>query len=138
MNFFEVEIEPFVEWLNYARNSFVDMVQTLIDVAHVFELNTRPYVPFETGRLEHSFKFVVEEISSDFIEVGMQYSAVDPDSGFNYALYQHDEELRHTVKPWAGIRTEAEYMRWGIYHTKDEAYKMIETDYLSLFGRIKR
>lgn len=126
----EIHDEEFREWVSSAKSRFMDMVQTMIDVAHVVELHTAPLVPLETGRLEHSFKFVVTERTPDFIEVEIGYDASDPESGFVYAEYQHEEDLHHP------LRGEQFYLKNGIELSRNESFELIEVDYLSLFGGI--
>ena len=126
---FEVDDSDFKEWANITRNNFSLMVQTMIDVAHLIELNTKWRVPLETGRLEHSFKFVVTENTSDFIEVELGYDAVDPRSNFMYAEYQHETTGLHHP-----LRGEEFYLFKGIKSSLSDAFEFIERDYLSLFG----
>lgn len=133
----EVHDEEFSDWLKYVKNEFLTMVQTMIDVAHVVELHSRKYVPIETGRLEFSYKFVVEEKTSNFIEVGVSYDAIDPDSGFHYAEYQHNQFLRHKDRENAdfdlSFRYRAYYLSNGIRDAEQQSFELIEKDYLSLF-----
>lgn len=131
--FFEIHSEEFEEWVLTARSRFEIMVQTLIDVAHLIELNTAHRVPLKTGRLEHSYKFVVTENTSNLIEVEVGYDASDPKSGFVYAEYQHDVIGTHQHP----LRGEQFYLTNGIKSSKNEAMRMIETDYLSLFMGVK-
>lgn len=119
----------FQEWVEYTRGEFLTMVQTLINVAEMIDLNTRPLTPVETERLRKSFKYVVTEKTSDFIEVELGYDAVDPESGFMYAEYQHETTGLH--HPRGG---DAFYLFKGIKRSLGDAFDMIEMDYLSLFG----
>ena len=126
---FRVDDSDFREWAEYTRNEFLTMTQTLINVAEMIDLNTRPRVPVETERLRRSFKYVITEKTSDFIELELGYDATDPKSGFTYAEYQHETTgLRH---PRGG---EAFYLFKGIKSSLGDAFDMIETDYMSLFG----
>ena len=131
MNFVEFKIDDsnYNEWVNTVRSEFLMMVNTLINVAEMIDLNTRPLTPVETERLRESFKYVVTEKSSDFIELELGYDATDPKSGFMYAEYQHETTgLNH---PRGGG---AFYLTRGISKSIADAFDMIETDYLSLFG----
>jgi len=121
-------VNEFQDWLLELENKFTTMVQTMIDVAHLVESNTMWRVPLETGRLEHSYKFVVVENNPNLIEVEIGYDAVDPKSGFMYAEYQHENELNHP------FRGEQFYLKNGIQSSTNEAMVMIEKDYFSLFG----
>lgn len=127
-----VETEEFEEWVNVTHSNFLMMVNTLINVAEMIDLNTRPRIPVETERLRKSFKYVVTEKSSDFIELELGYDASDPKTGFVYAEYQHETtDLHH---PRGG---EPFYLTKGIRSSLGDAFDMIEKDYLSLFrGRL--
>lgn len=125
---FTVDSSKFQEWVEITLNNFPLMVQTMIDVATLIESNTQWRVPLETGRLEQSFKYVVTEKTSDFVEVELGYDATDPRDNYMYAEYQHEHRLRHP------IRGEAFYLFKGIKSSIGEAFEMIEKDYLSLFG----
>ena len=125
---FEIDDSDFKEWANITRNNFLMMTTTMINVAEMIDLNTRPFVPVETERLRKSFKYVFTEKSSDFIEMEIGYDAVDPRNGFMYAEYQHETTGLH--HPRGG---EPFYLFKGIKSSLSEAFEMIETDYLSLF-----
>ena len=126
---YTVDDSDFREWANVTKSRFPLMVQSLIDVAELIDLNTKWKVPLETGRLEHSFKYVVVEKNSEFIEVELGYDAVDPKSNFMYAEYQHETTGLHHP-----LRGESFYLFKGIKSSLSEAFEMIERDYLSLFG----
>ena len=116
-------------YLYTVRGRYSVMLQAMIDVAKVVRAETLPRTPFKTGRLGESFKWQTLKYNRDFIEVEVSMSAVDPKSGFNYAWYQHEEDLNHP-SPRAGQRW---YLAEGIKASKSMAYEIIETDYLSLF-----
>ena len=127
---FVIDDTDYREWTEYARGEFLTMAQTLIDVAEMIDLNTRPLVPVREGDLRRSFKYVITERSSDFIELELGYDAIDPKNDFHYALVQHERtDFNH---PRGG---EAFYLFKGIKSSIADAFEMIETDYLSLFGR---
>ena len=128
---FEVHDEEFIEWVTTARSRFETMVLTMVDVAEVIHANTNQRVPLDTGRLEESYHWEVREDNPNFIKVDVIYDAVDPDSGFMYAFYQHQLQLNHPK------RGEAFYLYNGIRASKGMAYQIIETDYMSLFGTFK-
>ena len=126
---FEISSEKFEDWVSITRGKFPMMVQTMINVAELIELNTKWRVPLDTQRLEKSFKYVVTEKTSEFIEIELGYDAVDPKSGFMYAEYQHETTgLNHPR------RGEALYLFKGIKSSLSDGFDMIERDYLSLFG----
>lgn len=128
MFLFEVNAEEFYEWSNTARSRFETMVLTMIDVAEVIHANTQMKVPLDTGRLEESFEWKLVEDNSDMIRVDITYDAEDPDSGFHYAEHQHNRILNH---PKRGID---HYLYRGLIESRDMAYSIIETDYMSLFS----
>ena len=129
---FTVDATEFEEWVNVTQGNFLMMVNTLINVAEMIDLNTRPRIPVETERLRRSFKYVVTEKSSDFIELELGYDASDPKTGFVYAEYQHETTGLH--HPRGG---EPFYLTKGIRSSLGDAFDMIESDYLSLFrGRL--
>lgn len=128
---FEINPEEFYEWVYTAKSRFETMVLTMVDVAELIHANTYMKVPLDTGRLEESFEWKLIEESSNFIQVNISYDAEDPKSGFHYAEYQHNRILNH---PRRGID---HYLYRGILESKDMAFRIIETDYMSLFGTFK-
>ena len=122
-------IEDTKTYLRTVRGRFSLMLQAMIDVAEVIHAETLPKTPFETGRLGESFEWKVIEYNRNLIEVEVEMDAIDPNSGFHYAEYQHNRDLRHP-EPRAGQRF---YLREGIFASEDIAYEIIEQDYLSLF-----
>ena len=128
---FEINPEEFYEWVYTAQSRFETMVLTMVDVAELIHANTYMKVPLDTGRLEESFEWKLIEESSNFIQVNISYDAEDPKSGFHYSEYQHNRILNH---PRRGID---HYLYRGILESKDMAFRIIETDYMSLFGRFK-
>ena len=126
--YFTVDDSEFQEWVNITRNNYRVMLQTMINVAELIESNTQWRVPLDTQNLEKSFKYVVTEDTSDFIELEIGYDAVDPKSGFMYAEYQHETTgLNHPR------RGEAFYLFKGIKSSLGDAFDLIERDYLSMF-----
>lgn len=123
-------LDELVENFSQLENRFHRMVQTMKDVAYLIQANTNQRVPLDTGRLEESFSVEVIEDTSEFIEVHAIYDAIDPDDGFHYAEYQHEE-----VETWQHpIRGEQFYLYNGVLASESMAYSMIKSDYLSLFG----
>lgn len=127
----EVDDSEFIEWVDTARSRYETMVLTMVDVASLVQANTNWRVPLDTGRLEESFHWILKEESSEFIRVEIGYDAEDPDTGFHYAEYQHNHLLNHPK------RGQAYYLYNGIQASKSMAYSIIETDYMSLFGRVR-
>ena len=127
----EVNTDEFREWVSEARYRYETMVLTMVDIASLIQANTNWRVPLDTGRLEESYYWREVENNSDFIKIEVGYDAVDPDTGFHYAEYQHNHLLNH---PKSG---QAYYLYNGIQASRDMAYSIIETDYMSLFGTFK-
>lgn len=122
-------LDEFRTFLYTVRGRYFYMLRTMIDVAKVVQAETLPRTPFEYGQLGESFKWQTIEYNRDMIEVEVSMDAVDPDSGFHYAWYQHEEDLHHP-SPRAGMRY---YLKEGIMASKDMAFEIIESDYASLF-----
>ena len=131
MSFIELKFDDtdYREWATMVLDNFQVMVNTMINLAEMIDLNTRPLTPVETERLRTSFKYVITERSSDFIEVEIGYDATDPYDGYMYAEYQHETTgLNH---PRGGG---AFYLTRGIKKSIADGFDMIERDYMSLFG----
>ena len=129
---FEVHSEEFEEWVLTARSRFETMVLTMIDVASLIHANTNQRVPLDTGRLEESYHWELREDNPERIIVDVIYDAEDPKTGFHYAEIQHQKVRFNHPK-----RGEAFYLYKGIQASKSMAYQIIETDYMSLFGRFR-
>lgn len=125
---FKINAESFIEYLYTVQSDFYMMVNTMRSVALLIELNTVPYVPLDTSALEQSYEYKIME-SINGISMFVGYDAVDPETGFHYAEYQHEKEDLH--HPRRGI---PKYLYQGILDSEFEVFEMIETDYLSLFG----
>lgn len=135
----ELDDSQFHEWVDEARSRYETMVLTMIDVAELIKANTNWRVPLDTGRLESSFAWKIREDNSDFIIVEAGYSVTNPkvgmlgfeDTNWDYAYYQHQGNFNHPK------RGERFYLYNGIQASKDMAFQIIETDYMSLFGTFK-
>ena len=128
---FTVNVESYLEWVSEMRTAINTMVITLENVAEYIRIHTIPFVPLDTSALEQSFEYMAGGYSPLFALV-VGFDAVDEDSGFHYAEYQHDNILHH---PKRGTE---EYLIKGMIYSKDGWMELIETDYLSLFmgGRV--
>ena len=153
---FKVDAEGFEEWLFSLHHRFLDMVQTMIDIHYLIQANTNQRVPLDTGRLESSFRYDIVRQDEFFIEMHSIYSAIDPDSGFDYAYYQYDEDINlrwggtNSLYDRAragypvgnhhrhGTRGQSLYLLRGVRASKNMMWTILEQDYLSLFyGGIK-
>ena len=134
---FRVNAEGFQEWLFNLHHRFPKMVQTMVDIHYLIQANTNWRVPLDTGRLEESFRYDIVRQDEFFIEMHSIYSAVDPDSGFDYAYYQHDkiETWQHynTANRRGDMRGQQYYLTEGIRASESMMWTLIENDYLSLF-----
>ena len=121
------KVEEFRDYLTSVERRIVGMLQTLRSVAELIRLETIPYVPLDTSALEQSFEH--DEIyTGDRIMMMVGYDAVDEDTGFHYAYYQHENRLHH---PKRGVD---HYLTLGIMDSRFEVFELIEKDYLSLFS----
>lgn len=139
---FRVDADGFQEWLFELHHRFVSMVQTMIDIHYLIQANTNQRVPLDTGRLEESFRYDIVRQDEFFIEMHSIYSAIDPNSGFDYAYYQHDEietwQHYNTANRKGQMRGEQFYLAKGVRASESMMWTLIEQDYLSLFyGGIK-
>ena len=123
---FEVDTSQYEVWVEHTKARFVGMVQTMINVARIIELETAPLVPLDTSALEQSYDYQIVS-NSMFILMGVGYDAVDEDSGFEYAHYQHHYDFNHPK------RGTSRYLVKGIRHSESEWMELIATDYMSLF-----
>lgn len=137
---FEYDDSRFREWVSTARARYETMLLTMIDVAELIRANTNQRVPLDTGRLESSFFYEIVENTSQFIQVEVGYSiekGMHPentgfvDSNFDYAYYQHQGNFNHPK------RGEQFYLMNGVHASEDMAFKIIQTDYMSLFGTFR-
>lgn len=75
------------------------------------EENTYPYVPYEFGYLEGGFSFEQQQYPP-LMAVEVQYNAY-ANNGFNYAAYQHDNDLNHPIRK-GGIHPTMLYLSNGL------------------------
>ena len=149
-SFFEIQDEPFQEWVKTTENAFVRMIETMVDVAKVVREETIPLTPVETTRLGQSFKWKILTDNSRMKVLEVQMSALNPKTGYDYAWIQHENtRYRHTAflkGSWKASKVHGfhnvqwfnaqdHYLRQGIRNSEDMAIELIEEDYLSLFRR---
>lgn len=135
----EIHSEAFENELNEIQLRVRSMSDTLTTVAHLVESNTEPLVPVDTTRLLKSFVAVpTGKATKGIIEVEIGYSAHDPRDYYDYAEYTHTGIDYRTgdLIHWQKQGAEREYLIKGIVRSEEEAIKLIEGDYLSLFGGI--
>lgn len=120
--------EEFEEYLRGVKNRFALMVNTMKDVAEIIKANTLPRTPLETGRLGESFEYtVLKNIPRETI-VQIRMSALNPNTGYDYAGIQHFN------LSYSHAHGGALYLMRGIMASESMSYQIIEQDYLSLFG----
>ena len=154
-----VHDEEFMSWIKGVENQFVAMTETMIRIAenikHRVQTET---VPLETGRLSRSFRWKILTDNSRMKVLQVQMSALNPNTGYDYAWIQHDNYLyKHDstelgfyhyhkysgddeyttshsdIDTWTHHHGRSHYLMWGIIYEQYDAYQMIEHDYLSLF-----
>ena len=138
---FKVDAEGFEEWLFSLHHRFLSMVRTMVDIHYLIQANTNQRVPLDTGRLESSFRYDIVRQDEFFIEMHSIYSATDPNSGFDYAFYQHEMPTSSHYKNAnrkGQMRGQYHYLTRGIRASRTMMWTILEQDYLSLFyGGIK-
>ena len=152
----KVKDEEFQAWLKRTENAFVHMIQTMKNVARYVGENTLPLTPFETGELGRSFKWTVVTDNSRMKVLQIRMSALNEDTGYDYAYIQHENASYHhpslesqRTHPrfheiymnnlFGGLdgtnNPQSHYLYYGIMNSKEGAFQIIEDDYLSLFNR---
>lgn len=156
----ESNADEFIQYLNQVEHGFVYMIQTMMDVAQVVKENTIPMTPFLYGYLSGSFKPIVLADNSRMKIVQLRMSAINQETGYNYALIQHENtRYKHgnnrsynykdpnsgrfnwteniqlnniTGGLWSNVATD-HFLLKGIRDSTEDAFMLIEEDYLSLF-----
>lgn len=124
----EVNDELFLDWIYSVKNSFSAMLETMIRVAEEVKDKTQMITPIETGRLSKSFKWTVVEDNSRFKILQVRMSALNPDTGFDYAYVQH--RGWHTAKDGRRVYYRRnKFINLGFFNYKkgDKRYE-IESD----------
>ena len=151
----DVKDEEFIQWLHRTENAFVDMIDTMKDVAEVVRENTLPLTPFEYGFLGGSFKtFVLTDTAREKL-IMVRMSALNRNTGYDYAWIQHENTSYQHPSPYnknyshhldlavdnimAGIsgtnNPRDHYLKEGVIQSEEGAFQLIEEDYISLFTR---
>ena len=136
----EVHTEELEQYLSEMEIRIRTMTDTLQTVAHIVESNAEPYVPVDTGRLMGSFVSVPISENKGWVEVEIGYSVHDPRDYYDYAEYTHtgiDDRTGDEIN-WHKPSAQREYLIKGIVRSENEAMRLIEGDYLSLFKGVKR
>ena len=155
-----VRDEEFLMWLKTTKNNFLAMSETMKQVAdNIGKKVQGEYVPLETGRLSRSYKWTVLADNSRMHLLQIQMSALNPETGYDYAWIQHEAHYNHShtdigfyhysesSTSESGYTTftsgdslnfvshtgQRRYLYWGILHSEADALQLIEKDYLSLF-----
>lgn len=151
----DVKDEEFIQWLHRTENAFVNMIDTMKDVAEVVRENTLPLTPFEYGFLGGSFKtFVLTDTAREKL-IMVRMSALNRNTGYDYAWIQHENTSYQHPSPYnknyshhldlavdniiAGIsgtnNPRDHYLKDGVIQSEEGAFQLIEEDYISLFTR---
>lgn len=153
----QVNDEEFKEWVKRTEHSFVDMIETMKDVAEVIRENTLPLTPFQYGTLGRSFKTHILTDNARTKTIMIQMSAINQKDGYNYAWIQHENtSYSHPAKnapdsyhdiaihnSLSRYRTGVDldsnnpthhYLEKGIEESMEGVFEIIEDDYLSLFN----
>ena len=154
----KVKDEEFQAWLKRTENAFVHMIETMKSVARYVGENTLPMTPFETGKLGRSFKWTVVTDNSRMKVLQIRMSALNEDTGYDYAWIQHENASYHHPSlesqrthpkfheiqssllamdgsAWQTNHPRSHYLYYGIRDSMEGAFQIIEDDYLSLFTR---
>lgn len=130
---FEVEVDAssFFDWAERAYEHVKTMSDVLEDIRQIIWKDTSEMIPLEWGYLENSF-FKYSQIVSDYhlFELKIHMTGLDNPKakGFDYALYQHNEDLNHPIKG------EPYYLQQGFEMAEPYFMKYLETDYLTALG----
>lgn len=154
-----VHDEEFLSWIKGVENQFVGMTETMIRIAKSIKEDVQSRtVPLETGRLSRSFRWKILTDNSRMKLLQVQMSALNPNTGYDYAWIQHENiNYNHTMtelgfvtyhdyggdgkymtifsnNDMMGLHVgQSHYLKDSIEHEKDGAFELIEKDYLSLF-----
>ena len=148
MTMFSVEVHTaeFEEMLTEVQLRVHTMSNTLMEVARLVESNTEPLVPYDFDKRvgEHLVDTFVAvptgKATKGWVEVEIGYSVHDPRDGYDYAEYTHtgiDYRTGGEIR-WHKATAQREYLVKGIVKSESEAMKLIENDYLSMFGGLGR
>lgn len=147
--------DEFIQYLNKVEHGFIEMIETMRNVAKVVQENTLPLTPFEHGKLGRSFKTYVLADNSRMKIIQVRMSALNERTGYDYAWIQHENTSYHhpslesekkhpafgdimrmnILSHIGGTNNPTDhYLFEGIRQSKDGAFQLIEEDYLSLFS----
>ena len=133
MTIFEVEVDAssFFDWAERAYEHVKTMSDVLEDIRQIIWKDTSEMIPLEWGYLENSF-FKYSQIISDypFFELKIHMTGLDNPKarGWDYALYQHSNDLNHPIKG------DSLYLQRGFDMAEPYFMKYLETDYLTALG----
>ena len=135
MTFIKISVDDkgFRDWVEEVKSNFHIMVETMKDVAEIVKAETLPRTPFETGRLGESFRYTVLTDNSKQKVIQIQMTALNPRTGYDYALIQHENPLPPRA-PYHHVYGGSHFLLKGIQASEDMSMKIIEQDYLSLFN----
>ena len=130
MSVIEVHSEDFRVRLNRWAEGIHTLTRTLKKIAEMTNEDAieAEVVPYLTGDLEQSFRFVVADSNYE-LQVAMTYSSV-ADDGYDYAYAQHENVYNHPIQ---GIDHYLDYVMIDI--RDDDRWTLLDKDYMSIFER---
>ena len=133
MFLFEVEVDDsgFRQWAERSVENIKLMVNVLKEIRVMIYEVVAPLTPLKDDFLTQSLMQDSKIVdSSPFFELQLTMTGIHNPSadGWDYALYQHDEDLHHP------LRGQMEYLEYGFEEAKPMFMKRLETDYLSALG----
>lgn len=128
MLYVEVDNTGFYNFYDSFTHMATVIANTLSNFSRIVEMNSKEYVPLDTGDLENSYFWKVVE-NKNFVELDVGYS-VESENGYDYSLIQHErDDFKH---PRRGT---SKFLVKGISDSTGAFFFMLETDFASLFGR---
>lgn len=115
----EVNDEEFQYWLREVENSFVRMTETMIRVAENIKDEVQSGLsPIRTGKLSRSFRWKILTDNSRMKVLQVQMSALNPRTGYDYAMTQH--RGYHTTKSGRRAYYNNQSHNLGFFHYSED------------------
>lgn len=133
MVLFEVEVNDseFRQWAERSVENIKVMVNVLKEIRVMIYEVVAPLTPLKDDFLTQSLMQDSKIVdSSPFFELQLTMTGIHNPSadGWDYALYQHDKDLKHPR------RGQMKYLKKGFEEAKPMFMKRLETDYLTAIG----
>ncbi len=105
---------------SFATEEFIKLIRKAKKIGQVVALNVTDRAPKGwTGQLKRSIRADKPQVINDQVFVSVSAFATSK-TGFNYALFQHDEILRHYHPE--GQKTKKGYSDFGTGKTREKRY----------------